>query len=225
MPKTRNKQRSRRRVAGPGGRMTRAVDMGKQAVLQSTGGSLFLKRTVTAVANSQITAGTALLNSVLMQFGTGGSLPANLRTFILSFDYFRIAKMTARFVPRWSWGTTGSIPQLALVANYDDASAPASVDYVLGQSGCKYYTRWDREVKVSLSPAAIMQILGTSSVFYQGLLNPLRDAWFNTSIVNSTVFFPLVKYAVPACTTVPGTDGAFDILYDFVFELRQPLSG
>lgn len=168
-----------------------------------------------------MTAGSPTLSALQILCGSGGSFPANLRTFLGSFDLAALDRVVVTFLPRWSSNlpNNAEIPQLYLVANYDDITTPPSVDYVLGQGGSKMH--WFRSpVNLIVSPRALMIPAGstTSSVISTA-------PWYNTSMFTSTAaFLPICKFAIPAVTNLPAA-GAFDIYYTFHFRLRQAITG
>jgi len=180
-----------------------------------------LHRIYIAATNS-ITAGAPFLAA--LEFGPN-TWPANLRTFLNFFDFYRIRRVKVRLIPAWSVNTsvaTGddAIPSIAWVINRDDITAPSSLDNVLGQAGCRY-RRFDREVFSSFAPSPIGPTFGIGGNNTNGIL--LTGAWLNSQFTSPPVWAGL-KYCVTSVPNVPG-QGRFDVVVQLTVQFRQPITG
>jgi len=148
------------------------------------------------------------------------TLSGNLATFITLFDYFQFRSARVRFIPSWvvndADAGSGSIPLLALATNYDDASAPASVDAVLARGGKIKMFR--SEQSILTFPHALANIAPSSS----SLAILPSSSWYNSSalIAGTSTLFPLCQYALAAEPFLPGSS-VFRIYIDYDIMLAQ----
>lgn len=180
-------------------------------------GTFRLQRTQRVATYTMVVA-SPTLQALVLATATFGSA---LLTFLLTWDLLYIRSIRVRLFPRWNvnaGNANSEIPQIAWVVNTDDGATPTSFDQVQGQGGAKL-TTFDKEIKVMTSPRILVNPSGSAV----GTIL-VRDQWLNTSLLSGGFNAPLMKFAVSALNFIPAS-GAFDVYYDFDFELRQALTG
>jgi len=144
--------------------------------------------------------------------------------FLISWDLARFDSIEVSFVPSWGVSvSSGAIPMIAVVPNYDDSTAPASFDFVAGAGG-SIMRSFNRPIRRRcsapglLTPAIVSGTPATNALVLCG-------QWFNPSIVTITnMSVPLVKYAISSVATVPAS-GLFFINLRIHLSLAQPVMG
>jgi len=154
-------------------------------------------------------------------------IPTLLASFLATYDLFKVDHAVVRFIPRFNVNGEGSItdselPQIATVVNYDDSSAPASFDAVLGQ-GMSRMQRFDREVRVLARPYLLSSPYVVSGPQPPGILTP-RDTWLNTSIIAAAWSMPLCKFAISVTTQLPA-NAKVDVYVEGHFIVAQHITG
>jgi len=175
--------------------------------------------------NGTIVAGSPFLQALSLQPLT--SFPSTMSTFIQRYDLFRIESVEIFLIPRFNVSAAGAVndeqlPQIAIVVNYDDITAPASVDAVLAQ-GNSTIQRFDRTIRRVVHPRALLPVQQTTGIATTAFMLSAHDTWFNTSILATAVFFPMLKFAITATSLAPG-GGAVDVWYKVNLVLAQHLA-
>jgi hypothetical protein len=173
-------------------------------------------------ANIVMAAGTFVLAVANMAVS---SFSAAFDNFLTSWDLARFDYVDVTFAPAWgSAVSTGSIPMIAIVPNYDDSSAPASFDAVAGAGG-SVLRLFNRPVRKRCSAPVLLTpaIAGGGTLATNGLV--AFGQWFNPGIVTLTnLAVPLVKYAITAVPTIPAGGQVF-INLRIHLSLAQPVMG
>jgi len=167
-----------------------------------------------------LTAGSPILSNVTLGIS---SFSSAFDSFLTAWDLFRFDRIEVIFTPGWQTSSTGTVPMIAAVRNYDDSSAPASFDAVAGAGG-SVLRLFNRPVRLRCSaPALLTPANATGSAVTNGIVT--IGQWLNPAIVTITnMLVPLVKYAVSAVAVAPG-GGTYWVNIRIHLSLAQPVMG
>jgi len=160
-----------------------------------------------------LTGGTNSYGALPLQAST---MPSGMVAMLQSFDVCTVNWVDVTFVPQWKVNTFAvtdeGIPQLAVVRNYDDFSAPSSFDSVLAQRGVRMI-QFGRTFKIRAFPRGLVQAPTTGSPgFY--FISALQQ-WMNTTYWANGGSMPMIKFAIGSPTLAPTNYPAGGILNIF----------
>jgi len=166
--------------------------------------------------NSSITL-TGGANSYGALSLAAANMPSGMVTMLQTFDVCTVNWVDITFIPQWKVNTFAvtdeGLPQLAVVRNYDDFSAPATFDEVLRQRGVRLI-QFGRTFKIRSFPRGLNYATTTGSPGFYFI--PSGQTWMNTTYWNNLGTMPMAKFAVGSPTNTPSNypaSGVFQIFY------------
>jgi len=143
-------------------------------------------------------------------------MPANMVTFLSTFDVCTVNWVDILFVPQWKVNTFAvtdeGIPQLAVVRNYDDFAAPSTFDTVLAQRGVRLI-QFGRPFRIRAFPRGLTYATTTGSPGFYFI--SAGQQWMNTTYWQNGGSLPMVKFAIGSPTNAPSNYPAGGVLNIF----------
>jgi len=214
MPSRRRKPVRRGGRGRPQGRR-RAAYPQTPRTLRGLSGRFNYQRTYAAITVA-LTGGANTYGALSL---SGSSMPSSMQSMLLTFDVCTVNWVDVLFIPQWNVNAVSSgdegVPQIAVVRNYDDFTAPATFDNVLSQRGSRL-TQFMRPFRMRTFPRGLnYAFTGTSPGFYG--VNPSQQ-WLNTTYFGSSVNgqLPMLKFVIGSPTAPPANypgSGVFTIFF------------
>jgi len=145
------------------------------------------------------------------------AMPSGMVSFLATFDVCTVNWVDITFIPQWKVNTFAvtdeGIPQLAVVRNYDDFSAPSTFDAVLAQRGVRLI-QFAHPLKIRCFPRGLNYATSTTAAGFYFI--PANQTWMNTSYWGNGGSMPMAKFAVGSPTSTIANypaGGSFQIFF------------